>query len=209
MTTAVHRRSRWARAARYAAGSPRSSASRKELRKEFSTRRRAIGDELGRTATSGRKAAQRAAYVTRPAKSHTPQTSLRASWAQRAEALGRSAPTVVADSIGRAATPQWPATASLTAELFGPHGLTEQSTSFDQRDVIQALTETLPAGAGVTGQQLEATATELLGHDDAVPQRTSAGPRAATLLRNVRSRRDSMLAALSPDFPTPLLGSPA
>jgi conjugative relaxase-like TrwC/TraI family protein len=53
----------------------------KPLRKEFSTRRQDIEDELERTGTSGRKAAQRAAYVTRPAKTHTPATSLRAEWA--------------------------------------------------------------------------------------------------------------------------------
>ena len=141
----------------------------KDLRKEFSSRRKAIEDELDRTGASGRKAAQRAAYVTRPAKSHTPPTSLRASWAQRAEALGHPAPAVVADSIGRASTPQWPGAASITAEMFGPDGLTKHATSFDRRDVIQALTETLPAGAQVTSQQLEATATQLLSHDDAIP----------------------------------------
>jgi conjugative relaxase-like TrwC/TraI family protein len=141
----------------------------KELRKEFSTRRQAIEDELDRTGASGRKAAQRAAYVTRPAKTHTSPISLRASWAQRADAIGHTAPTVVADSIGRTSSPQWPSTASIAAEMFGPDGLTKHATSFDRRDVIQALTETLPAGAAVTLQQLEATATELLSHDDAVP----------------------------------------
>jgi conjugative relaxase-like TrwC/TraI family protein len=140
-----------------------------ELRKEFSSRRKAIEDELDRTGTSGRKAAQRAAYVTRPTKTHTPPRSLRASWAQRADALGHSAPAVIADSIGRASTPQWPDAESVAAEMFGPDGLTKHATSFDRRDVIQALAETLPAGAAVTGQQLEATATQLLAHDEAVP----------------------------------------
>jgi conjugative relaxase-like TrwC/TraI family protein len=140
-----------------------------ELREEFSTRRRAIEDELDRTGSSGRKAAQRAAYVTRPAKSHAAPTSLRASWAQRADAIGHPAPAVIADSVGRASAPQWPDAASIAAEMFGPDGLTQHATSFDRRDVIQALTEALPAGAEVTGQQLESTATQLLSHDDAIP----------------------------------------
>jgi conjugative relaxase-like TrwC/TraI family protein len=100
----------------------------KELRKEFSTRRRAIEDELERTASSGRKAAQRAAYVTRPAKSHTPPTSLRASWVQRAEAIGHPAAAVIANGLGRTSTAKWPPNASIAAELFGPDGLTKQST---------------------------------------------------------------------------------
>ena len=141
----------------------------KPLRKEFSTRRQDIEDELERTGTSGRKAAQRAAYVTRPAKTHTPATSLRAEWAERATRIGHPAEQVIERSVGQATVPYWPAMDRVAEELFGPDGLTKQATSFDRRDVIQALTETLPAGVTVTAAQLEAATDRLVAHDDAVP----------------------------------------
>jgi conjugative relaxase-like TrwC/TraI family protein len=146
----------------------------KPLRKEFSTRRQAIEDELDRTGTSGRKAAQRAAYVTRTAKSHTPATSLLDSWAQRAAAVGHPADQVMARALHQVTAPAWPHASPVAAELFGPDGLTKQATSFDRRDVIQALTETLPTGVAVTAGQLEAAADQLLNDSQAVPLLTPA-----------------------------------
>jgi conjugative relaxase-like TrwC/TraI family protein len=138
------------------------------LRKEFSSRRQAIEDELERTGTAGRKAAQRAAYVTRPAKTHTPVTSLREEWAQRAEQLGHSADQVQGRTLGQAVAPKWPEFEAVASEMFGPGGLTKQATSFDRRDVIQALTETLPVGLPVTAAHLEAAADELLADAETV-----------------------------------------
>lgn len=139
------------------------------LRKEFSKRRQAIDDELERTGTAGRKAAQRAAYVTRPAKSHRPLTSLRQSWKRRASDLGHPADQVVAQTLGRTVAPAWPAIERVVAEMFGPTGLTSKATSFDRRDVIQALTETLPTGVAVTADRLEAAADRLLTDANAIP----------------------------------------
>lgn len=140
------------------------------LRKAFSSRREAIEKELDRTGGSGRRAAQRAAYVTRPAKSHAPQQSLREAWSTRAEAQGCDSAAVVSNVVGRIGSPTMASDSSLARELFGPDGLTEHATSFDRRDAIQSLTETIPVGVAVTGEQLEALADRLLTDgDDAVP----------------------------------------
>jgi conjugative relaxase-like TrwC/TraI family protein len=140
------------------------------LRKAFSSRREAIETELDRTGGSGRRAAQRAAYVTRPAKSHTPQQSLRESWSTRGRAQGCDSAAVVSNVVGRMESPAMTEDGPLARELFGPDGLTEHATSFDRRDAIQALTETVPAGVAVTGEQLEALADRLLTDgDEAVP----------------------------------------
>jgi len=139
------------------------------LRKEFSKRREAIDEELERTGTAGRKAAQRAAYVTRPAKSHTPATSLQHTWKQRADEVGHPADQIVARALTQTAASAWPAIEPVAAEMFGPNGLTSKATSFDRRDVIQALTETLPAGVAVSADRLETAADRLLTDTEAIP----------------------------------------
>jgi conjugative relaxase-like TrwC/TraI family protein len=141
----------------------------KALRKEFSTRRDEIEAELERTGGSSRRAAQRAAYVTRPAKSHTPIQSLRESWIERAGELGFEARSLVAKVVGRAEPPSLPEDRKIARELFGLDGLTERRTSFDRRDAIQALTETIPVGASVTSERLETLTDRLLTDDGAVP----------------------------------------
>jgi conjugative relaxase-like TrwC/TraI family protein len=141
----------------------------KSLRREFSTRRKDIEGELDRTGATGRKAAQRAAYVTRPAKSHTPEQPLRQLWAQRATDRGHPADDVLDRTLGRGPAPNLPALRAVAVELFGPGGVTGRATSFDRRDLIQTLTETLPPGVPVTGLQLEAATDRLLADNDAVP----------------------------------------
>jgi conjugative relaxase-like TrwC/TraI family protein len=139
------------------------------LRKHFSIRRDEIDAELERTGGSGRKAAQRAAYVTRRPKSHTPVQSLRDSWIGRADRLGYDAQDLVAKVVGRGEPPELPEDHTIARELFGLDGLTTQRTSFDRRDAIQTLTETIPVGASVTSEQLEALTDRLLTDDGAVP----------------------------------------
>jgi conjugative relaxase-like TrwC/TraI family protein len=139
------------------------------LRREFSTRRKDIEDELDRTGATGRRAAQRAAYVTRPAKTHTPEQPLRQQWARRAAERGHRVDRVLDETLDRGPAPNLPALRDVAVELFGPAGVTGQDTSFGRRDLIQALTETLPAGVRVTGLMLEAAADRLLADDGAVP----------------------------------------
>lgn len=142
----------------------------RKLRKEFAKRRASIDAELDKTGGSGRRAAQRAAYVTRPAKSHAPDHSLRESWAARAKELGYDAKALVTDVLGRSEPAVFPDDGALARELLGPEGLTKHATSFDRRDTIQALTETIPTGTSVTSEQLEAVTDRLLADTgDAVP----------------------------------------
>jgi conjugative relaxase-like TrwC/TraI family protein len=141
----------------------------KALRKEFSVRRGEIDAELDRTGGSGRRAAQRAAYVTRPPKSHTTVVSLRESWIGRAAQLGYDAHALVAKVVGRVAPPALPEDSNIARELFGLDGLTKHRTSFDRRDAIQALSETVPVAVSVTGEQLVALTDRLLTSAGAVP----------------------------------------
>jgi conjugative relaxase-like TrwC/TraI family protein len=154
--------------------------------RHFSTRRVAIEAELDKTAGSGRRAAQRAAYVTRPAKTHTPELSLRERWAERVRALGHDATDLVDASLYRGERlPALPDVQAVARELFGPSGLTARQTSFDRRDVIQALSEVLPTGLSVTGRVLEGAAGRMLRDSEVIPLLRPAagaedGPRYST-----------------------------
>ena len=154
--------------------------------RRFSTRRQAIEAELDKTAGSGRRAAQRAAYVTRPAKTHMPEAPLRERWAERVRALGYDPADLIDATLYRGERdPMLPDSNVTATELFGPSGLTAQQTSFDRRDVIQALTEVLPAGLTITGGQLEGAAGRMLRDPDVIPLLRPAagaedGPRYST-----------------------------
>jgi len=149
----------------------------KALRRAFSNRRRDIEGELGRTGSSSRRAAQRATYRTRPSKSHAPVRSLRQEWAHRAAELGHDPRALLASVLGRTRAPDLPADEVVARQLFGPDGLTAKTTSFDRRDVIQALTETLPAGLPITAAQLEAAADQMLHRPDAIALLQPTGER--------------------------------
>lgn len=135
---------------------------------QFSTRRTAIERELDRTGSTGRRAAQRAAYRTRTVKTHLPAETLRERWTEATRALGADPKRIVAETVHRRRSPALPVAGVVAAQLFGPSGLTRAATSFDRRDVIQALTETLPAGLSISGVQLEAAADRMLRNPDAV-----------------------------------------
>ena len=140
------------------------------LRRLFSTRRAAIEAELDRTGLSGRRAAQRAAYRTRTAKTHTPEQPLRVVWlAKAAGHLRRDPRELVTRALHAIRPPIAPDRAELAAMLLGPAGLTAKTTSFDRREVLQALTEAIPTGLPVTGAQLETVADQVLRDDDAIP----------------------------------------
>lgn len=134
----------------------------------FSTRRHQITAELERTGGHGRRAAQRAAYRTRAAKAHLPEISLRERWAGRARVVGHDPVAVLDAALARRERPACPPAEQVGRELFGPAGLTRTATSFDRRDVLQSLTEILPAGVPVTGRQLEETTDRLLRGADAI-----------------------------------------
>jgi hypothetical protein len=115
----------------------------------FSQRRRQIEDHLDQRGLSTAKAAQVAAYATRKAKDMTvPAEGLVESWRQRAETVGLDA-----DVLASVCEPRnrWrviqPTPAHLFREMAAPTGLTEKRSTFGRRDVIQAICQSLPAGA--------------------------------------------------------------
>ena len=71
-----------------------------EVCREFSTQRERIQDECARTGSDSRAARQRAAYRTRPAKSHRSPAELRGGWAQRVRALGHDPVRIVTGGAG-------------------------------------------------------------------------------------------------------------
>jgi hypothetical protein len=117
----------------------------------FSTRRREIEDELKDAGRSGGKAAQRAAYKTRAPKDTTlDAVDLVDGWRRRAEDFGLDATTLAAVTE-RGVDVVVPVLRSAAAEalyehLAQPDGLTAQRSTFDIRNVIEAVCQALPNG---------------------------------------------------------------
>jgi conjugative relaxase-like TrwC/TraI family protein len=139
-----------------------------ELCREFSTRRRQIEAELDATGGDSRAARQRAAYRTRTGKTHAGEPALREQWAQRAIDLGHEPAELTSRVLGRQTVPGLPDWEELAGRLLGPDGLTAHATSFDQRDVTQALAEALPAGLPVDADLLATMSRLLLARDEVV-----------------------------------------
>lgn len=117
------------------------------LCREFSQRRQAIEERLADRGETGRLAAAKACLDTRPAKPHTPEPTQRQRWQERAARAGFhfddlpvpgqlvEAPSIDAEYL---------VTALLSAD-----GLTARRSTFDPRDVLQGVCESLPGGAEV------------------------------------------------------------
>ena len=135
----------------------------------FSTRRRQIEAELVRVGRTDPAAAQHACLSTRPAKTQVREESLRDRWATQARAAGHDPRLLVAGIVGRQRPPAQPELAALEAEVLGPAGVTRHVTTFDRRDLLQALCQTLPTGLPIDHQQVEALADRLLAARDTVP----------------------------------------
>jgi conjugative relaxase-like TrwC/TraI family protein len=125
----------------------------------FSTRRAEIEADLSDHGMSGARAAQAAVYMTRPSKQlDVPTVELVDRWRAQAAALGLDE-QVVAAMLERATVSEVPVSGTpdaerLFARLAGPGGLTERTSSFDRRDVIEAICDALPQG-GRTKEILE------------------------------------------------------
>ena len=122
-----------------------------ELCAVFSTRRHEIQDELDARGNHSPRAARVAALETRQAKDYGVDIgALRDRWHDQARETGHAPETLTA--IGQ--TVPVPITAdnehAATDVLLGPHGLTEQATTFDRRAVLRGWCEQLPAGAPIT-----------------------------------------------------------
>lgn len=151
-----------------------------DLMHELSTRHNEIDNYLAASGRDDPGAAQYACLATRPAKDPKPPGELRATWQQAARRLGYDAAHLVKDSLDRA-----PAAALdkalLAAALTGPRGLTRHKTKVDERDVIQALCDALPAGTPVTLDAISLLAREITAGPGVVPLMPSAGDIGPTL----------------------------
>lgn len=151
-----------------------------DLIHDLSTRHNEIDNYLAKTGRDDPAAAQYACLATRPAKDPKPPGELRASWHQVARRLGYDADNLVKGSLDRG-----PARAvdkaSIAAALTGPRGLTRHKTKVDERDLIQALCDALPAGTRVTLNSLNHLGREIAAGPGVIPLRPSVSDLGPTL----------------------------
>jgi conjugative relaxase-like TrwC/TraI family protein len=164
-----------------------------DVRRVFSTRRRQIEDHLAHTTSRARelepgkeprgRAAQLAARIaclaTRPAKRQEEPQSQRQRWAATATGLGFTAGDV-RDLLARRQEPAAVELSALTERVLGPHGVTRESSTFDQGTVLRELCAQLPAGAQVDAEQLMALAARLVRDEHVLPVIGEDGPEFTT-----------------------------
>ncbi|HVW79849.1 MAG TPA: MobF family relaxase [Mycobacteriales bacterium] len=151
-----------------------------DLIHDLSTRHNEIDNYLAASGRDDPGAAQYACLATRPAKDPKPPGELRVTWQQAARRLGYDADQLVAASLdhGPAAAIN---KALLAATLTGPRGLTRHKTKVDERDLIQALCDALPAGTPVTLDSIDRLAREIAAGPGVVSLLPSAGDLGPTM----------------------------
>jgi conjugative relaxase-like TrwC/TraI family protein len=142
-----------------------------EMLREFSTRRRAIEDELDRTGSTGVAAAQVACLTTRPAKSGRAVTELRESWWARALRYVSDPGRLAGAVTGRhhAAAPTASDLSHQVEALVSSEGLTARQSGFDRGDATRALLEQLPAGTPLDHKTIEASVDTVLADARVLP----------------------------------------
>ena len=154
----------------------------------FSKRRVAIEERLAKVGRSGPVAAQKATLDTRPAKGTVEIDTLEYDWLRQGELLGWSRAEIdqlLAQGRERPAAevtgPKQIASerAAAVAAVLAPTGLTEQASSFDERDVLRALAAALPSGIAVE-DLTRLTRQMLSSHPEVVALPHAALPDAAT-----------------------------
>ncbi len=141
----------------------------KPVLRAFSRRRVEIETEMERHGASGARASEAAALATRCRKDRSigPE-QLAEEWRERAAELGFGRDRLL-HVLGRARRREvavdWE---QLFDVLASPVGLTRGQSSFDRRDVVQALCERLPAGAVIDARKLEGAADRFLASQRAV-----------------------------------------
>jgi conjugative relaxase-like TrwC/TraI family protein len=140
----------------------------KGLLRELSTRRLAIEDRLAEVGEAGGRAAQVAAYGTRPRKESLNLADLIPRWEATAAAHGLDATKVIElTSVIARHEPALPDTPGLFAHLAGPEGLTLNRSHFGRREVIESIAAAMPEGADVA--HIVATAEGFLRSGYAIP----------------------------------------
>jgi conjugative relaxase-like TrwC/TraI family protein len=169
-----------------------------EVCRAFSTQRKRIEREIEQTGNDSRQARQRAAYRTRPDKSHTDPDTLRARWRARVRELGWDPDRLVRDALGRAVSVQVTelgnGLGNVAHHLFGPDGLTAKQTAFVRRDVTRDLADLQPPGAPITTADLERLTNKLLTHPNAIALEAPApnGERKWTSADLLEAERDAL-----------------
>jgi conjugative relaxase-like TrwC/TraI family protein len=141
------------------------------LRREFSTRRRAIEAELAADGAGGVKAAQVACLQTRPAKSGRAVGELLAGWWSRARQQVPDPVAAVRAVLHRSGPPMLDVLeqARIGEALLDADGLTAHDTGFDRGDATRGLLEHLPAGATVDHAGVERLVDDLLADERVLP----------------------------------------
>jgi conjugative relaxase-like TrwC/TraI family protein len=162
----------------------------KPVLQTFSRRRREIEMHMEDRGESGARAAQRAAYATRPSKPDMPAESLVAEWRARAQALGLDDATLASllDRGGRAAVPVpgTPAAEALYTRLASPNGLTARSASFGRREVLQGIAAGLPEGGTV--EEILELAAGFLASEHVIRLSSPHGLRTSDVIRRTDGR---------------------
>ena len=130
----------------------------------FSRRRADIEAELERRGASGAAAAQVATLATRRGKDYRVRPEqLVPEWRERARALGL-VPEAVRALGGRVRSGPLDerVVEQILEQLAGADGLTRDRSAFTRRDVLQALSERLPAHASVSAADIERLADDFL-----------------------------------------------
>lgn len=144
----------------------------------FSTRRSQIAAAMEQSGATTRAAAEIAALATRPAKnSDVSLDELHTRWRERAHDLGHAIVPVGPTPRSREPVDR---TTELAGRLLSPEGLTAHDSSFDRRDVLQALAAGHPDGIRPT--DAVNAADQILDRDEVVPLASNrpAGPRYTT-----------------------------
>jgi conjugative relaxase-like TrwC/TraI family protein len=148
----------------------------REVIEHFSRRRSEILTELSARGEHSARAAQMAALNTRRSKDYNVLAErLRAEWQARAVEHGLDM-----HALRRVLEPPLPRLSDddVADWLAGPHGLTEQASTFSRRDVAQAFAEA--ARQGEPASLVEERADAFLDRDDVIAVATTTEPRFTT-----------------------------
>jgi conjugative relaxase-like TrwC/TraI family protein len=139
-----------------------------DVLKHFSRRSQEIRERLARLGARSAHAAEIAALETRKAKNyHVPSERLREEWRARAGELGLDQHVLSLVLERRApGRPLQPDLAATAEEIAAPGGITEQSSTFDRRDVLRDWAEVHREGATV--ERIEALADRWLASGHAI-----------------------------------------
>jgi len=134
----------------------------------FSKRRAAITAAMAQMGRDDPGAAQAATLTTRPGKTDVDGETLRERWEREARDAGTDPRTVVS-ALNRGTPPAPPEADQLAASLLDAAGLTRDRSSFDRREVMQAVCAAIPPGTPVDLDALAAYATRVVRDAEVVP----------------------------------------